>query len=112
MGNFTYVAFDIDGTLIHTAHDSKNDDLNLGRAQLLILLSQMPSIRLVIWSGGGADYAKQQAKRFGLEEHAWRITSKFDHTLPPIDIAFDDTADFNMAKVNINVPFLEPKDKP
>lgn len=109
---YKYFAFDIDGTLVHTGYRTKNDDLNLGRAQLLLLLSELPNVRIVVWSGGGKAYAEQQGRRFGIDKYVWRFASKLDPTLPKIDVAFDDEPDFGLALVNVNVPFAAPKDEP
>lgn len=107
-----YIAFDIDGTLVHTGHSSANDQLNHDRAHLLILLSRLPNVRIIVWSGGGQAYAEQQVRRFMLDEFVWRCASKLDKTLPQVDLAFDDEADFGLAKVNLQVEFAAPKDTP
>lgn len=111
MDDYTYIAFDCDGTLFHTGLRAENTQVANDRAHLLILLSRLPKVRIIVWSGGGADYAQSLVKRFYLEEFVWRATSKFDSTLPKVDVAFDDVADFAMAKVNIQVDFAAPKDR-
>jgi FMN phosphatase YigB (HAD superfamily) len=107
-----YIAFDIDGTLVHTGWKTANDELNHTTAHLLILLSALPDVKIIVWSGGGEAYAKQQVRRFGLEEFVWRCASKLDSSLPKVDLAFDDEAAFALAKVNLQVVFAAPKDTP
>jgi hypothetical protein len=112
MKKHTYIAFDIDGTTVHTGYMSANDAPSTAIIGLMKKLSKLPSVRIIIWSGGGAQYAQQQARRFNMEQYAWRITSKLDTTLPIVDIAFDDEPEFAKALVNITVPFAAPKDLP
>lgn len=107
-----YIAFDVDGTLVHTGHKSANDRLNTTVAHILILLSALPNVRIIVWSGGGKQYAEQQVRRFALDEFVWGCFSKLDTTLPKVDLAFDDEADFALAKVNLQVEFAAPKDTP
>jgi len=54
---------------------------------------------MIIWSGGGADYAKQWAEKFGLR--ADEYLTKGEPT-SVVDIAFDD-CDVMLAKVNVKV---------
>lgn len=105
-----YIAFDIDGTLVHTGYKADNSELNHKVAHILVLLSALPDVKIIVWSGGGEDYARQQVRRFGLEEFVWRCASKLDSTLPKVDLAFDDEAAFALAKVNLQVEFAAPKD--
>lgn len=53
---------------------------------------------MIVWSGGGIDYATRQAEKLGLEPDEVRLKSKGED----IDIAFDD-CDVDLAKVNIKV---------
>lgn len=53
---------------------------------------------LIVWSGGGIDYAKMWATKLGLQPDEVRVKQKY----PDIDIAFDDCI-VNLAKVNIQV---------
>lgn len=110
--SYKYIAFDVDGTLVHTGYKSANDELNHDRAHLLILLSRLPNVRIIVWSGGGKQYAERQVRRFALDEFVWGCYSKLDTTLPKVDLAFDDEPDFALAKVNLNVEFAAPKDTP
>ena len=55
---------------------------------------------MIIWSGGGKDYAEMWARRLGLE--ADEIMAKDTRLKDKIDIAFDDS-DIDLAKVNIKV---------
>lgn len=57
---------------------------------------------MVIWSGGGVDYAEMWAEKLGLEPDAIYLKQKNDG----VDIAFDD-CEVNLAKVNIRVKRLK-----
>lgn len=62
---------------------------------------------MVIWSGGGADYAQAWAEKLGL--NASYYFDKHDTTLAGlIDLAFDD-ADLTLAKVNVKVRRINNK---
>jgi hypothetical protein len=60
------VAFDIDGTLLRPS-DGQEDAANERVRLLVVLLRAMfPRLRLVAWSGGGADYAERIVRTFRL----------------------------------------------
>lgn len=97
------VAFDVDGTLRCDCSPScvepHRDIINLAR-----ILARMKNIRLMVWSGGGKDYATNAIARYDIRGAF--PASKIDKTtwvcgVP--DIAFDDIETFNMAAVNIIV---------
>lgn len=58
-------AFDVDGTLIGSI---RSDVLRPGASELLAALAAAGA-RCVLWSAGGADYARRMAMRHGLEGH-------------------------------------------
>lgn len=53
---------------------------------------------MIIWSGGGEDYARMWGDKFGLHPDEYRA-KKAD---PEVDIAFDD-CDVVLGKVNVKV---------
>ena len=55
------VAFDVDGTLIYEASDTPRYDV----IQLFHTLEAL-GCEMVIWSGGGVDYATRWAEKLGL----------------------------------------------
>ena len=57
--------FDVDGTLIGSI---RSDRLRPGAAELLETLSQNGTT-VVVWSAGGADYARRMLAQFDLERH-------------------------------------------
>ena len=61
---------------------------------------------MIIWSGGGKDYAKMWAEKLGLT--ADEILAKNTKMKDKIDIAFDDST-INLAKVNVHVKRLNNK---
>ena len=79
-------AFDVDGTLIQNGSpDRQHGVVNDGDVPIvhqintLIVLSTYKNIRIVVWSGGGKQYAEMWGKRLGLDQHVWRYASKLEH---------------------------------
>ena len=92
------VAFDIDGTLIypegvpnHLADTPRYDIINF------LLFLQKIGCEIVIWSGGGTEYAVHWIYKLGLDN--CRVAEK--GSLEP-DIAVDDE-EVKLGKVNIKV---------
>jgi len=93
------IAFDIDGTLI--------DMKNAPRYWVIDSLLWFKKIGwdVIVWSGGGVDYAKMVVRRLGLED----IIRVIPKGAEKVDIAVDDMADgeYNLnqslAKVIIKV---------
>ena len=90
------VAFDIDGTLITLDDKPRQEVINL------YLAFQALGPTMVIWSGGGKEYAERWAERLGLT--AYYISSKFgSKPFRRPDITFDDL-NVNLGMWNIQVP--------
>lgn len=103
------IAFDVDGTLI-----TFNDKVRRDIVQLLINLSQYH--RIIVWSGGGKDYAEMWVRRLFLEDYVTSCHTKpvtdiqknsfFDgqekQLTEVIDICFDDEC-VDLAKVNVKI---------
>lgn len=96
------VAFDVDGTLLATGDVPIVHQINT-----LQVLSTYKNIRIVVWSGGGKQYAETWGRRLGLDKYVWRYAGKLEHedikarceTL----IAIDDIQDTNLGDVNLIV---------
>lgn len=80
------IAFDVDGTLIRNGsadrqHGVVNDgDLPIiHQINTLQVLSTYKNISIVVWSGGGKQYAEMWGKRLGLDAFVWRYASKLEH---------------------------------
>ena len=80
------VAFDVDGTLIRNAEGDRvhgvpsNDDVPIvHQINTLQVLSTYKNIRIVVWSGGGKQYAETWGRRLGLDKYVWRYASKLEH---------------------------------
>lgn len=93
------IAFDIDDTLIvpSVATSSDVDTPNYDTIALYRWF-QAQGNRMVVWSGGGVDYARMWANKLGLFPCEIRVKEK----TPDIDICFDDCL-VDLAKVNIKV---------
>lgn len=93
------IAFDVDDTLI-IPPEATGLDRDTPNYEVIAMYRwfQAQGHTMIIWSGGGMDYAKMWAEKLGLNPNQYRTKEKF----PDIDIAFDD-CDVDLAKVNIKV---------
>jgi len=94
------IAFDVDDTLIipAVATGLPTDTPNYETIAIYKWF-QREGHTMIIWSGGGVDYARMWADKLGLQpDDVWR-KEKGDGD---VDIAFDD-CDVDLAKVNIKV---------
>ena len=92
------VAFDVDGTLIDT-----DGFMNIGIVNLLILLRSFKNVRIIVWSGGGLDYARHHAERLGIAKYVHKFAGKTEHQELNVDIAIDDIQDTAIGKINLIV---------
>ncbi len=100
------ISFDIDGTLISNTNGLGQEQLNIPIFQLITLLSSMKNTKIIVWSGGGQDYAEQIVKKYGVSQYIERCFDKssYDEALyGKVDIAFDDIHEFSLADKNIIV---------
>lgn len=83
------IAFDIDGTLEGRYKPNK---------EMHDLLHKFAShgIDIVVWSGGGVDYAKRYVERHKLPALASHKRTDLD-----VDLAIDDIPDTNLAIINL-----------
>lgn len=92
------IAFDIDGTL------NGEFGWNMEIVNLLKLLSsKMKNTKIIVWSGGGKEYAEMWVRRMQLEKFVDGCYHKVGYNGPKVDIAFDDIHEFNLAEKNIIV---------
>lgn len=97
------VAFDIDGTLRCNCTETCRD-VNRRIVDLLLYMQRMKNTRVMIWSGGGAEYARNFMQPFNLKEVHY--ASKLDPTTwkwGQPDIAIDDMQECNLGKINLIV---------
>ena len=107
------IAFDIDGTL----RDNTFRDRVVANERirtLLITLSSMRNVQIMVWSGGGSNYARDVAAAMAIEQYVDVYEDKgyggYDDEGRPIfhtdlkpDIAFDDIHEFALGAVNLVV---------
>ncbi len=95
------IAFDVDDTLLVPAIATglKRDTPNYEVIAIYKWL-QRQGHHMIIWSGGGEDYARTRAEQLGL--YADEIITKTTERINEVDIAFDDS-DIKLAKVNVKV---------
>lgn len=109
------IAFDIDGTILNnegippetSPHLRPQCGVNLEVIILLQILSKkMKNTKIIVWSGGGKDYAEQICRRYGLERYVHSCYDKhtYDETTDgKVDIAFDDVHACELAEKNLIV---------
>lgn len=108
------IAFDVDGTLIRNVTKERtpgvvvNDDVPIvHQINTLQVLSTYKNIRIVVWSGGGRDYAAMWGRRLGLDKFVWRYASKLEYQdlkqLCDMIIAIDDIQATQLGDINLIV---------
>lgn len=101
------IAFDVDGTLRCNCTEICQD-VNRRIVDLVYIMSKMKNTRIMIWSGGGADYARAFFFRFqeasGLKRihYAGKLDSSTWKWGKP-DIAIDDIQSCELGTVNLIV---------
>lgn len=105
------IAFDVDGTILNNegippetpVHLRPKCGVNLEVIQLIQILSKkMKNTRIIVWSGGGKEYAEDICRMYGLEKYVSACYSKSECE-EEVDIAFDDIHSFNLADKNLIV---------
>ena len=107
------IAFDVDGTLIRA--DSVGAPVANERIRtLLITLASMKNTNIVVWSGGGEEYAKHVCDTIGVSRYVNQFATKHyrgkdetgTHTFAPDitpDIAIDDMDECALGTINLIV---------
>ena len=89
------VAFDVDGTLINIQRDTPRYDVIDLFLQFYAL-----GFRMVIWSGGGEEYATRWTEKLGLIDYVTKISAKNQDLHPYIAV---DDEEVTFGTVNIQV---------
>lgn len=89
------IAFDIDGTLLDE-HGNRRQNI----VSLLVALADHNTI--IVWSGGGVDYARRKILDLGLEDFVNEYRPKLKVANSDIDIAIDDQ-EVTLGRQNIRV---------
>lgn len=95
-----HIAFDVDGTLRCNCTETCTD-ANIDIVALFHILNKFKNTKLYVWSGGGAEYARNAAMRYGLAVPDSRCIGKIG--APEMDIAIDDIQDTAIGKINLIV---------
>lgn len=82
-------AFDVDGTLITNADPARQHGVVSSKETahedivtlLKILSTRFKNITVVVWSGGGEQYARTIGQRIGIESYVDKYMSKLDYKL-------------------------------
>ena len=120
------IAFDIDGTILNNegiqpetpTHLRPRCGLNLEVVSLIQILGRkMKNTKVIVWSGGGKQYAEQIVREYGLEKYIHACYGKptsapahlskgdeYDESIyGKVDICFDDVHACELAEKNIIV---------
>lgn len=109
------IAFDCDGTLVTTdSAETRKIVANERIRSLLITFARFKNTRIVVWSGGGEQWARQVGAALGLDKYVDVYASKNHigkdsrgkhHFAPDIkpDIAIDDIQDCELGMLNLIV---------
>jgi len=101
------IAFDIDGTILNNEGAQRDGGVNLPVLQMIELMAKkIKNSRVIVWSGGGKDYAEQIVRKYGLDRWVDGVYSKQgydEETDGKVDIAFDDQHEFSLADKNLIV---------
>jgi hypothetical protein len=71
-----------------------------------LLSKYMKNTKIIVWSGGGKEYAESIVNKFGLNKYVSSCHDKhlYDETIyGKVDIAFDDQHEFSLADKNLIV---------
>lgn len=94
------IAFDVDGTLRCNCTETCRN-LNFNILTLFSILAGFKNTEMYVWSGGGAEYARQFANEHALAVKDSHCISKIG--APEMDIAIDDIQDTALGKINLIV---------
>ncbi len=112
------IAFDVDGTLIKRPEAAPGQTFEPGVVSqedlpvhywitTLQVLSTCKNVRIVVWSGGGRNYAATWGNRLGLDKYVWKYASKLEHDALKAQceqlIAIDDIQATRLGDVNLIV---------
>lgn len=96
------VAFDVDGTLLDADDHAYKDVVEFLKS------FAKAGAEIVVWSGGGKEYAETWSRRLGIEEYVAFCASKLEANLLDVDIAVDDQY-CQLGKVNLEIVKQEGK---
>lgn len=109
------IAFDVDGTILNNegiqpetpTYLRPRMGLNLEVITLIQILSKkMKNSRVIVWSGGGKEYAQKIVREYGLEKYVSQCYGKqeYDEEIDgKVDICFDDVHACELAEKNLIV---------
>lgn len=97
------LCFDVDGTLI----DHLGNERERYTQFVTLMHKAFKNAKIVIWSGGGRDYAETRARELGIDHLAWAFMSKMQHqelrSAGYVILAFDDIQDARLGDINLIV---------
>ena len=104
------IAFDIDGTILNNegilpetpVHLRPKTPVNLEIVMLMQIMAKMKNTRILVWSGGGKEYAESIVRQYGLERLVDKCYGK-ETCEENVDICFDDVHSCTLATFNIIV---------
>lgn len=94
-------AVDVDNTLLIEGPDGR-PVVNEAVRDLIRALHQLGVARIVIWSGGGADYAEAMARRCAVDQYASGYAMKATSLAPPAFTLDDQKC--TLGVINLRLP--------
>lgn len=95
------IAIDVDNTLLTVAADGNTVVLNTNIVLLMHAVHELGLATIMVWSGGGKEYAEGVVRKYGLSHLVDRCAAKDPRIMP--DITIDDM-DYDFSKVNLRLP--------
>lgn len=90
------ISYDVDGTLVTYNNKPRWDII-----EMLKTLSKYHTV--IVWSGGGKDYAEMWVRKLFLQDYVRSAHGKNDDDMKDyVDVCFDDE-NVDLAKINIKV---------
>lgn len=97
------IAFDVDGTLLNDDETRPQIAINREIVELLdVFLHCFRNAKVIVWSGGGREYAFMQARKHGFDFAGIEYHDKNSYS-ETVDIAIDDHQLFALADKNLIV---------
>lgn len=81
------IAFDVDGTLISREGDTPRYEVINMLRKLHCMFAVRGQVELLVWSGGGVEYARRWVEKLGLSNMVTVVDKDKKHK---VDLAFDD----------------------
>ena len=66
-------------------------------------MASFKNVSIIVWSGGGKEYAARWGKLVVVDDYVWKYASKLEWKEINADIVIDDIQDTTIGKINLIV---------